>query len=122
MIKFGYERKTEVTGKRVSRGQKPLEEVAWTEVLGVGMGQEKAGLEVGLTVFVEGLWAAWDSRTPLSLCLTLRVFPQDPIHSVLVGCPLLIRLWRLIEDPHTSLPSSLKLMACWGDMYVNHLS
>ena len=98
----------------MSRGQKQLEEVAWTEVLGVGMGQEKAGLEVCLTVFVEGLWAAWDSRTPPSLCPALRVFPQDPIHSVLVGCPLPIRLWMLIEDPHTSLPSSLELMACWG--------
>lgn len=48
----------------MSRGQKSLEEVVWTEVLGVGMSQEKAGLEVGLTVVVEGLWAARGSRAP----------------------------------------------------------
>ena len=64
MIKFGYETKSELTGKRVSRGQKSLEEVVWTEVLGVEMSQEKAGLEVGLTVVVEGLWAARGSRAP----------------------------------------------------------
>ena len=113
MIKFGYETKTELTGKRVSRRQKALEEVVWTEVLGVGMGQEKAGVEVGLTVVVEGLWAAWAAE-PLLPVPQPRGSPPRPHSLSLVECPLPVGLWRLAGDPHTSLPSSLELMACWG--------
>ena len=65
----------------MSRRQKSLEEVVWTQVLGVGMGQEKAGVEVGLTVVVEGLWAA-RAAEPLFPVPRLEGLPQDPIHSV----------------------------------------
>ena len=88
MIKFGYETKTELIGKRGSRRQKSLEEVVWTEVLGVGMGQEKAGVEVGLTVVVEGLWAARAVERLLPVP-HLEGLPQDPIHSVWLSVPSL---------------------------------
>ena len=64
------------------------EEVVWTQVLGVGMGQEKAGVEVGLTVVVEGLWAA-RAAEPLLPVPRLEGLPQDPIHSVWLSVPSL---------------------------------
>lgn len=72
----------------MSRRQKSLEEVVWTQVLGVGMGQEKAGVEVGLTVVVEGLWAA-RAAEPLLPVPRLEGLPQDPIHSVWLSVPSL---------------------------------
>lgn len=83
----------------------------------MGMSQEKAGLEVGLTV-VEGLWASQVAEPP---CPLPEGAPQDPIHSVLAvspPCRALEAHWGSTRHchPHWSFRGLL------GRHYVNQLS